>query len=177
VTNHSFWVIIEGMHMDFTQRNKLCFMASIRENTAYMDFTVPAVAEAALASHALLMCKLWHCHLCHISHSKIKQVLKQVSASGLKLDSDKLVLHICVPCVHSKQHWDPFLHKALNHSTTPLKHIFSNLHEVPCLTHSGFCYWLTFINNCMHCCWMYLLKKKSQSFEAFKLFKALIEKQ
>jgi hypothetical protein len=59
----------------------------------------------------------------------------------------------------------------------PFERIHSNLHEVPCLTSSGYRYWLTFIDDCSRYAWIYLLKRKSKAFDAFKLFKAMVENQ
>jgi hypothetical protein len=142
-----------------------------------MDVITPVVIEAALASCEPLSCSLWHCHLCHISAGKLKQAIKHALVDSLKLDMDAPIVGLCVPCVHGKQHHDPFPEKVSHHSKHPLERIHSNLHEVPCLTHSGFHYWLTFINDCTHYCWIYLLCKKNEALPVFKLFKMLVEKQ
>jgi transposase InsO family protein len=176
-SHHKFRVVIEGSQLQFSQQGALCLTATVKDGTAYMDVKVTAVAEAALASRAPLTCSLWHRRLVHIGEAKIEQALKHALAQGLKVDSDDPIPHICVPCVHGKQHHDPFPAKASHHSKTPFERSHSDLHEVPCLTSSGYCYWLTFINNCSHYAWIYLLKHKSKAFNAFKLFKAMVEKQ
>jgi hypothetical protein len=142
-----------------------------------MNVKVAAVAEAALASCVPLTCSLWHRQLVHIGEAKVEQALKHALAQGLKVNSDNPLPLICVPCVHGKQHCNLFPAKASNRSKTPFKCIHSNLHEVPCLTPSGCCYWLTFIDDCSCYAWIYLLKRKSEAFDAFKLFKAMVEKQ
>jgi hypothetical protein len=142
-----------------------------------MDVTTPVVVEAALAGREPLNRSLWHHHLCHISAGKLKQAIKHAFADGLKLDTDAPIVGLCVPCVHGKQHCDPFPEKVAHRSKHPLECIHSDLHEVPCLTHSGFWYWLTFIDDCTHYCWTYLLQKKNEALLVFKLFKALVEKQ
>jgi hypothetical protein len=45
------------------------------------------------------------------------------------------------------------------------------------LTTSGYCYWLTFIDDFSHFGCIALLKKKSETLAAFKLFKAFAEKK
>jgi hypothetical protein len=177
VTHHEFKATIEGTCMEFSQHGALQFTASICENTAFMDVITPVVVEAALASCEPLSHSLWHCCLCHISTGKLEQAIKHVLADGLKLDTNAPNVGLCVPCVHGKQHCDPFPEKASHRSKCPLECIHSDLHKVPCLTHSGFCYWLTFIDDCTHYCWIYLLWKKNEALPAFKLFKVLVEKQ
>jgi hypothetical protein len=44
-------------------------------------------------------------------------------------------------------------------------------------TASGYCYWITFIDNWLQYGWIWLLKKKSNAFEAFKAFKAHVKLQ
>jgi transposase InsO family protein len=175
--HHEFRVVIEGSQLQFSQQGALCLTATVKDGTAYMDVKVAAVAEAALASRAPLTRSLWHRRLVHIGEAKIKQALKHALAQGLKVDSDNPIPHICVPCVHGKQHCDPFPAKASHRSKTPFERIHSDLHEVPCLTSSSYRYWLTFIDDCSRYAWIYLLKHKSEAFNAFKLFKAMVEKQ
>jgi hypothetical protein len=175
--HHKFCVVIEGLQLQFLQRGALCLTATVKDNAAYMDAKVAAVAEAALASRVLLTRSLWHRRLVHTGKAKIEQALKHALAQGLKVDSDDPIPHICVPCVHGKQHCDPFPAKESHCSKTPFQCIHSNLHEVPCLTVSGYPYWLMFIDDCSHYAWIYLLKRKSKEFNAFKLFKAMVEKK
>jgi hypothetical protein len=44
-------------------------------------------------------------------------------------------------------------------------------------TQSGFCYWVTFINDYSRWCTIVLLHKKSDALAAFKTYKAFVEKQ
>jgi hypothetical protein len=81
-----------------------------------MDVTTPLVVEAALASHKPLCHSLWHHHLCHISTGKLEQAIKHVLVDSLKLDTHAPIVGLCIPCVHGKQHHDPFPQKATHHS-------------------------------------------------------------
>jgi hypothetical protein len=65
----------------------------------------------------------------------------------------------------------------LHCATCLLEHIHSNLHKVPVPTASGYCYWITFIDDWLQYGWIWLLKKKSNAFQAFKAFKAHVELQ
>ena len=40
---------------------------------------------------------------------------------------------------------------------------------------NGCRYFLTFIDDCSRYCWIYFMKQKSEVFETFKVFKAMIE--
>ena len=177
VSKHRFRVVIEGTAMSFYQQDSICFTASIRSNTAYLNVSTPPVAESALAARTPLTRSLWHRRLCHIGSDKIELVIKNSLAAGLKLDSNDPFASICVPCVHGKHHRAPFPHQASNRSQIPFERIHSDLHEVPTLTSSGFRYWLTFIDDASRCCWVYALQRKSDTFDAFTQFKAYVETQ
>jgi hypothetical protein len=111
-SHHQFRVVIEGLQLQFSQQGALCLTATVKDGMAYMDVKVAAVAEAVLASRAPLTRSLWHRRLVHIGEAKIEQAQKHALAQGLKVDSNDPIPHICVPCVHGKQHCDPFPAKA-----------------------------------------------------------------
>ena len=56
--------------------------------------------------------------------------------------------------------------------------VHSDLHgPLPVLTQTGYKYWMTFIDDMSHFRHVYLLRKKSKAFDAFKLYHAWAEKQ
>jgi hypothetical protein len=177
VSRHCFCIKIEGTAMSFSQQDSLRFTASIQSNTAYLNISTLPVAEAVLAAQTPLTQSLWHQRLCHIGRDKIELVMKNALAAGLKLDSNNPFASICIPCVHGKHHQAPFPHQVSNCSTVPFEHIHSDLHKVPMLSTTGFCYWLTFIDDASCHCWIFALCKKSNMFFAFQQFKAYIKTQ
>jgi hypothetical protein len=107
----------------------------------------------------------------------LERTIRGKGANGLLIDSDApLPLH-CEPCIVGKHHRNPFPAKALHCATCLLERIHSDLHEVLVPTASGYRYWITFINDWLQYGWIWLLKKKSNAFEAFKAFKAYIKLQ
>ena len=64
---------------------------------------------------------------------------------------------------------------SVNRSSLPLERIHSDLHELKTLTISGFCYWVTFIDDATDHHAVTFLKKKSDPFDAFRAFKAFAE--
>jgi hypothetical protein len=120
---------------------------------------------------------LWHRQLGHISKDALERAIRGKLADSLLIDSDALLPLHCKPCIVGKHHRNPFLAKALHCATRLLECIHSNLHEVPVLTASGYCYWITFIDNWLRYGWIWLLKKKSNTFKVFKVFKAYAKLQ
>jgi transposase InsO family protein len=79
--------------------------------------------------------------------------------------------------VHSrKQHRDPFPQSTPT-TTIPLKIIVTDLHGPLPPTDEGYRYWVTFTD--IHTCYTvtYTLARKSDAFEAFQDYKALVENQ
>ncbi|KAF7779129.1 hypothetical protein Agabi119p4_3474 [Agaricus bisporus var. burnettii] len=67
---------------------------------------------------------------------------------------------------------------SLNHNRSPLELVHSDLHgPLPVASHSGYKYWITFIDDATRFRAVYLLKAKSEAFEAFKVYKSWAETQ
>jgi hypothetical protein len=115
--------------------------------------------------------------LCHISTDRRKQAIKGKVATGLVGESNAPAPSHCEPCIRGKHHRDPFPQRASHRATLFLKRIHSDLHQLPVLMSSGFRYWLLFINDYSWYFWIYLLRKKSETFNAFTQFKAMVKKQ
>jgi hypothetical protein len=177
VSCHAFEVVINSKEMRFMKDSELCFTASIRQNTAYVDCTTPGAPEAALASSQSLDRALLHRRLGHLGKDLLEQAIKHGVADGLKLDSSKPLDALCVPCIHGKPQRDPFPHQASHRSTTLLGRVHSDLHQVPVATKSGYRYWVTFIDDHSRWCTIVLLRKKSDTLAVFKTYKVSVEKQ
>jgi transposase InsO family protein len=177
VANHRFCIEIEGKEMVFMQNGERRFTAAIRDNTAWLNASTPPAPEAAMRSEATLSRALWHRRLCHIGADRLEQAIKGKVATGLVVESDAPAPTHCEPCICGKHHHDPFPQRASHRATSFLEPIHSDLHQLPVLTSSGFRYWLLFIDNYSRYFWIYLLRKKSEMFDAFTQFKTMVEKQ
>jgi transposase InsO family protein len=177
VSTHRFRVEIEGTKMLFLQDARPMFTATICENTTWLDVHTPRAPESALRSKSILDRSLWHRRLGHISKDALEKAIRLKLGNGLLIDSNTpLPLH-CKPCIVGKHHCNPFPAKALHCATRILQRIHSDVHMVPVATSSGYRYWVTFIDDWSRYGWIYLLKHKSDVFEAFKAFKAFVKLQ
>jgi transposase InsO family protein len=177
VANHRFCIEIEGKEMVFMQNGERRFTAAICDNTAWLNASTPPAPEAVLRGEATLSRALWHRRLCHIGTDRLEQAIKGKVTTGLVVESDTPSPSHCKPCIRGKHHRDLFPQRASHCATSFLKRIHSDLHQLPVLTYTGFCYWLLFIDDHSRYFWIYLLRKKSEMFDAFTQFNAMVKKQ
>ena len=115
---------------------------------------------------------LWHKRL---AHTNIKNIEKMQTKGLLKLkDKD---FEKCETCVKSKFTKKPFpsVHKR---NTSLLELIHSDICELNgVLTRGGKRYFITFCDDFSRYLYVYLLHSKDEAFEAFKIYKAEVEKQ
>jgi len=118
---------------------------------------------------------LWHRRLCHHHLAGVKKLLSGNLVTGFRLDSQADPDPVCEACKAGKMHANPF---TISHSraSRPLQLVHSDVHgpiKVP--THQGYRYWVSFIDDFSRFKAVYLLKRKSETFDAFKQFKSWAE--
>jgi transposase InsO family protein len=147
-------------------------------NVAYLvGDTIPVEEFASLSSATTLPLDwdLWHRRLCHHHLAGIKKLSSGNLVTGFKLDSQVNPDPVCEACKAGKMHADPFP-ISTSRTSKPLQLVHSDVHgpmKVP--THQGYRYWVTFIDDFSRFKAVYLLKQKSETFAAFKQFKAWAE--
>jgi hypothetical protein len=96
-----------------------------------------------------------------------------ILVSGLKLDSKAEPDLVCKAYKAGKMHADPFPTLSTR-ASRPLQLVHSNAHGPVKVssTHQGYRYWVSFIDDFSRFKSVYLLKRKSEAFGAFKQFKA-----
>src|SRR6266702_4195301 len=139
--------------------------------------TIPVEEFASLSSATTLPLDwdLWHRRLCHHHLAGIKKLLSGNLVMGFKLDSQASPDLVCEACKAGKMHADPFP-ISTSRTSKLLQLVHSDVHgpvKVP--THQGYRYWVTFIDDFSRFKAVYLLKRKSETFTAFKQFKAWSE--
>ena len=84
---------------------------------------------------------------------------------------------VCTACLDGKQTRDPFPQSASRRSK-PLELVHSDLHgPIATPTDNGYRYWITFVDDASRVRRVWLLRKKSEAFDAFKAYKPWAEKQ
>ena len=179
---HKIRVLIDETTMSFIRSNHTLFAASVGENNvALLDGKTKIQAESlpsqsANAAASTTSYEIWHKHLGHIGHDCLSQLAKQnlVDSLTVELPSDS---PLCVSCIDGKQKRFPFSHTGTCRSEL-LELVHLDLHgPLPVSTQTGYKYWMTFIDDMSRFRRIYLLRKKSEAFDAFKLYHAWAEKQ
>ena len=191
--NNLLSVLFLSMHKDFSIHihkdiinfklgGNTLFVAKVHptSTTAYLQgITIPISESANLSSSTTLPMDLdlWHHRLCHPSFPVLKKMIKDNLVSGLKITSPSKPDPICEPCLAGKMVADPFPSSS-HHSTKLLSLIHSDVHgPIRTASHSGYIYWVTFIDDSGRFRSAYPMKKKSETFDCFKRFKAWAENQ
>lgn len=178
--NKGFSITISSDAMAFYQSGTLRFVAPIDpNNAAYLDGEVEPLVEASarIAATLPLDLNLWHRRLAHNNYADVQKLVRDELVTGLTLSSKQQPDPVCEPCLAGKMRANPFPPSS-HVSTMPLELVHSDVHgPLPVRTHSGYCYWITFIDDYSRFRVVILLKAKSEAFAAFKRFKAYAENQ
>jgi len=114
--------------------------------------------------------KLWHQRLGHISIERIKRLVNEGVLNTLNF----IDFEIYVDCIKGKQ--TNKSKKGANRSLDILEIIHTDICS-PDMDSHGQRYFISFIDDYSRYIYFYLLHKKSEALDAFKIFKAEVEKQ
>ena len=116
---------------------------------------------------------LWHLRLGHISLDRIKRLVRDGPLQASAIGS----LPTCESCIEGKMTKRPFTAKG-RRATELLELVHSDVcGPLSTQARGGYEYFVTFTDDYSRYGFVYLLKHKSETFNVFKVFRALVEKQ
>jgi hypothetical protein len=177
--NIGFTVHINSSHMSFERPTGTpLFVATISgSNAAFLDSsTVPLAEYVSAVTTVPLDINLWHRRLAHHHLAGVRMLLDEGLVTGMKLDLNAAPDPICEPCLAGKMHSNTFPSSQWR-ASRPLELVHTDVHQVPYPSFSGFCYWVSFIDDYSRYRFILPIKAKSDVFGAFKQFKAYAENQ
>lgn len=141
-----------------TKTGTLYMTSSVRDTIAMVDAKVDT--------------NLWHRRLGHMSEKGMKVMLSKGKLPELKsLDFD-----LCESCILGKQRRVSFLKGGRTPKAEKLELVHTDLWGAsPVASLGGSRYYITFIDDSSRKVWVYFLKNKSEVFETFKKWKAMVE--
>nr|GFB58473.1 retrovirus-related Pol polyprotein from transposon TNT 1-94 [Tanacetum cinerariifolium] len=132
--------------------------------------------ESVMISKIMEETELWHLRYGHL-YIKGLQLLKNKQMVN-DIPDIKSLTHVCEGCVLGKQAKNSFPVGKSKRATNVLELIHADLcGPMKSESLAGSKYFLLFIDDYSRMSWVYFLKLKSESFECFKKFKAMVEKQ
>ena len=178
LTRHcGYTITIDKDTVYFNEGGQTRLAATINDNNAaFLDGSTQVNLEcASLVSTLPVDYSLWHRRLCHHNYANVKRMIEERLVTGIKLNSFATPDPICEPCLAGKLHANPFPLSS-SHASRPLELVHSDVHgPISVQTHSGFRYWVLFIDDYTRLWAVYLMRFKSQTFACFKQFKAYAE--
>ena len=120
---------------------------------------------------------LWHSRYGHLGESNMKALVKTKMVEGLSYSTSSKK-EFCEPCVEGKIHKKKFPKTGGKRAKENLDLVHSDVcgqMDVPSL--SGSKYFLSFVDDKSRFVWAYILRHKSDVFEKFKEWKAMVERQ
>ncbi|KAL4272302.1 hypothetical protein GQ457_13G009650 [Hibiscus cannabinus] len=136
---------------------------------------ISEVENHALAVKETSESRLWHLMYGHLNIKGLKLLCQKEMVFGLpRIES----LDTCEGCIYGKQCKKSFPVGKARRATRCLELVHADV-VGPMKTQSfgGSRYFLLFTDECSRMSWVYFLQFKSETFENFKKFKALVEKQ
>lgn len=111
----------------------------------------------------------WHKRLGHCGH----QILGRLVSNKAIVTYSKFD-NICVSCRLGKSHRLPFT--LVEHCfSTPFYLIHSDLWQSPVPSNLGYNYYICFVDDCTRYTWIYPMKRKSEAFSIFYVFRKMVE--
>ena len=128
------------------------------------------IGEQVLSSTTNNMIINWHNRLGHISFSRLQELINNQLVDGINLKHIPTNNPFCESCIFGKQHKLSFPKHSTTRASNLLDLIHSDIKGKTTPTHTGFQYFITFIDDYSQYTIIYLLKLKSQAFSKFKAF-------
>ena len=118
----------------------------------------------------------WHRRFGHLNFQSLKSLQQKEMVYGLPEIKD--TSKVCEGCAMGKAHREVFDKEKAWRATVPLELIHTDVcGPMQVSTIGGNKYFLTFIDDYTRMCWVYLMNLKSEVFNIFKKFKAMVELQ
>ena len=119
---------------------------------------------------------LWHRRFCHLGAQNLRKLKSKNMVLGLDFNISSNPM--CEHCVEGKLCKTPFPTSTSSKIRKPFQLIHSDVcGKINPDSLGGGQYFLTFIDDSSRYCWVYVIKKKSDVFNTFLSWKAVVEKQ
>ena len=137
----------------------------------------PIVQEheyASIASEGEESADLWHQRLGHLGEQQLKEIMSKEMVRGMKIPKSAQLI-FCEGCVGGKMKRKSFHVVGELRSTRRLEQVHSDVcGPMPVESLGRKRYFVTFIDDFSRCCAVYFIRQKSEVFDKFKEFEAIV---
>ncbi|KAG9451218.1 hypothetical protein H6P81_011183 [Aristolochia fimbriata] len=166
--NTEFSLLYQSEHVGSDILCDGLYSLNLKHDTAHEVMIVHSGLKRCVINEA--SSTLWHRRLGHISIDRIKRLVKDKILQTL----DFTDFNTCIDCIKGKQ--TNKFKKGATRSSTILEIIHSDI-CCPDMDTQGQKYFITFIDDYSRYMYLYMLHTKNEALDAFKVFKAKVEKQ
>jgi hypothetical protein len=151
----------------------LIFSTQMSVNRMYI-IIAPVIIPMCLKINKQDKTQLWHNRYGHLSVNGLKLLAQKNMVQGLP-DLGTME-NKCTDCIIGKQQRDTIPKQAKWRASEKLQLVHSDIcGPINPISNGGKRYFITFTDDYCRKTWVYLMKEKSEAFEIFKIFKALVE--
>ena len=126
-----------------------------------------ALAEQVSVAEQETKEKIWHRRFGHLGIQNLQKLARDKLVSGFDFDTSKQH-NFCEACVDGKHHWSSFPTEVSSRAKEPLALVHSDVcGKMNAKSLGGAEYFLTFIDDCTHYTWVYVLKRKMKFSSVF----------
>ena len=168
ILDSGFSLINKSGIIGFVALHDRLYFIELQNDVAYNSMHVTVGSKRCVVNEESSV--LWHRRLGHISIERIMRLVSEGVLSAL----DFVDFETCVYCIKGKQ--TNKCKKGAKKSSNLLEIIHIDIY-CPDIDSSGLKYFTTFIDDYSQHMYLYLLHSKNEALEAFKVFKAEVEKQ
>ncbi|KAK2392639.1 putative mitochondrial protein [Trifolium repens] len=172
-----FKVVLEDGTMKlFDSKQNLILKSNQSKNRTFKTQLKAIEHECLAASTENKDSELWHKRYGHLNFKSLSLLNSKNMVLGLP--SVITPVETCTTCLLGKQPRDSFKNHLPMRSNEVLNVVHSDIcGPIDVLSTGGNKYFLTFVDEFSRMTWLYHIKVKSEAFDVFKKFKALVEKQ
>lgn len=170
-----------GCQATISKDDKLIATASLQSDGLYTldaNVVVPSASAslASIVSSPPVSLTTWHRRFTHLSKLSIQKLAREGHVNGLSLSSSGSNEHVCNACQSGKAKRLPFPPLS-KRAACPLKLVHTDLVEIRTTSLGGKSYVLTITDDFSRKSWVYLLGKKSETFDNFKVWFASVKRE
>lgn len=167
---------IVGSYLRVFDRNDILLMKVRRSPNRLYKIALESCRPICLMAKVQDPAWLWHARLGHVNFFALKMMAEKGMATGLPMISHPN--QICEGCLIAKQARLPFPQQASFRAEKTLQLVHADIcGPITPATLAGNKYFLLLVDDFSRMMWVYMLKEKSDAFNAFKKFKSVVENE